>query len=56
MNGEEQHDPDEKAKRRTELLWRVGVIVALVAWAIFLASLYEDPGPLCGTGQDMHPC
>ncbi|MEU3282178.1 hypothetical protein, partial [Streptomyces antibioticus] len=48
--------PDEKTKRRNERLWRIGTVVALIAWALFLAYIYEDPGPICGTGQDKGPC
>ncbi|MDX3802327.1 hypothetical protein [Streptomyces sp. AK04-3B] len=59
MNSEERDKPDrpdEKTKRRNERLWRIGTVVALIAWALFLAYIYEDPGPICGTGQDKGPC
>ncbi|MFE1442339.1 hypothetical protein [Streptomyces sp. NPDC058739] len=47
---------DEDRRRRTELLWRTGLVVVLVAWIIFLISIADDPGPVCGTGQDKGPC
>ncbi|MFG2574532.1 hypothetical protein [Streptomyces sp. NPDC048481] len=58
MNSEERYKPDrpEKTKRRNERLWRIGIVVALIAWALFLAYIYKDPGPICGTGQDKGPC
>ncbi|MET9622886.1 MULTISPECIES: hypothetical protein [unclassified Streptomyces] len=57
MNDEaENRGPDEGGVRRQNKWWTIGTLVALVAWAVFLFSLYEDPGPICGTGQDKHPC
>ncbi|MCX2184087.1 hypothetical protein KV205_26670 [Streptomyces sp. SKN60] len=51
-----EHEHDEGARKRIELLWRIGTSVALVAFVIFLIFIYEDPGPVCGTGQDKGPC
>lgn len=53
-HSEQEHD--EAARERTELLWRIGTAVAVVAFVVFLISIYEDPGPVCGTGQDKGPC
>ncbi|WP_329124792.1 hypothetical protein [Streptomyces sp. NBC_01353] len=56
MSSDNQDERDAGTKRRTELLWRIGIAITLVAFAIFLISIYEDPGPVCGTGQDKGPC
>ena len=49
-------EAEERRKRRNELLFRVGMAVALLAFVIFIISIAEDPGPVCGTGQDKGPC
>ncbi|WOX19921.1 hypothetical protein [Streptomyces solicathayae] len=51
-----EHEHDEDRRKRVELLWRIGTVVAGVAFVIFLISIYEDPGSVCGTGQDKGPC
>ncbi|MET9730501.1 hypothetical protein ABZZ79_07520 [Streptomyces sp. NPDC006458] len=56
MSGDGGDAHDEDKRRRTELLWRIGTVVVLVAWIIFLISIADDPGPVCGTGQDKGPC
>ncbi|MFD7974251.1 hypothetical protein [Streptomyces sp. NPDC059071] len=61
MNSDEDNketggEPGKGPRNRAELLWRIGMLVALVAWIAFLISIYEDPGPVCGTGQDKGPC
>ncbi|MCT4357835.1 hypothetical protein M5362_32535 [Streptomyces sp. Je 1-79] len=57
MSADEERDArDEDAVRRQNRYWTIGVTIALVAFAIFLISIYEDPGPVCGTGQDKGPC
>ncbi|MEU2155088.1 hypothetical protein ABZ532_08685 [Streptomyces sp. NPDC019396] len=56
-NRDDLHERDERSKRRIETLWRVGTVLALVVWLVFLVSIIEDnPGPVCGTGQDKGPC
>ncbi|MFD7324837.1 hypothetical protein ACFV9D_27750 [Streptomyces sp. NPDC059875] len=57
MDADEDRDGrDEDARRRQNRYWAIGVTIALVAFALFLISIYEDPGPVCGTGQDKGPC
>ncbi|MBM9624427.1 hypothetical protein ACFQ60_47065 [Streptomyces zhihengii] len=46
----------EDARRRQNRYWTIGVTIAMIAFALFLISIYEDPGPVCGTGQDKGPC
>ncbi|UUU18899.1 hypothetical protein [Streptomyces sp. DSM 40750] len=55
-DSDKRDDHDQHPKRRTETLWRIGIVVALMAWFFFLIYIAEDPGPVCGTGQDKGPC
>ncbi|MEV6612990.1 hypothetical protein AB0N31_03680 [Streptomyces sp. NPDC051051] len=43
-------------RNRRELLWRIGIAIFFMALIVFFVSIYEDPGPVCGTGQDKGPC
>lgn len=43
-------------RSRHESLWRIGIAIFFVALIVFFVSTYEDPGPVCGTGQDKRPC
>lgn len=57
MSADEDRDArDEEARRRQNRYWAIGMTIALVAFGLFLISIYEDPGPICGTGQDKGPC
>ncbi|MFI8292293.1 hypothetical protein ACIGBL_24445 [Streptomyces sp. NPDC085614] len=48
---------DQGGVRRSNTWWTIGTVVVMVAWLVFLFSLVEeDRGPICGTGQDKHPC
>ncbi|MFC8914887.1 hypothetical protein ACGF5F_31630 [Streptomyces sp. NPDC047821] len=59
MSRSDNDGDDERvggSESRTELVWRICLAAGLVAFIIFLISIYEDPGPVCGTGQDKGPC
>ncbi|MEU6878849.1 hypothetical protein [Streptomyces sp. NPDC046712] len=57
MSADEDRDArDEEARRRQNRYWAIGMTIALIAFGLFLISIYEDPGPICGTGQDKGPC
>jgi hypothetical protein len=46
----------EEARLRQNKYWAIALTIAGVAFVIFLISIYEDPGSVCGTGQDKGPC
>jgi hypothetical protein len=46
----------EEARLRQNKYWTIGLTIVAVAFVIFLISIYEDPGSVCGTGQDKGPC
>ncbi|MDX3588897.1 hypothetical protein OG920_45980 [Streptomyces europaeiscabiei] len=55
-DSDKRDDHDQHSRRRAETLWRIGFAVALIAWFCFLIYIADDPGPVCGTGQDKGPC
>ncbi|MFF9868156.1 hypothetical protein ACF1G0_22545 [Streptomyces sp. NPDC013953] len=55
-NDDAGDDHGGNGQNRREVLWRTCIAVGLLAFIIFLISIYEDPGPVCGTGQDKGPC
>ncbi|MFE5297211.1 hypothetical protein [Streptomyces sp. NPDC056632] len=52
--GDDTRDPD--AVRRQNRYWAIGATITLVLLALFMIWIDEDPGPVCGTGQDKYPC
>ncbi|MFG3346098.1 hypothetical protein ACGF1Z_13665 [Streptomyces sp. NPDC048018] len=57
MKHDEGDEPrDEEAERRQNRYWAIGVTITLVVLALFLISIDDDSGPVCGTGQDKYPC